>query len=133
MNKQSPISLVLISLIKIGVIITIAYAIYTVAMKAYDFGYRISTEPPALPGSENYISFTVLGDEEVKDIGKNLEELGLILDANIFVFQEWFSKYEGDIKPGIYRLSPSMTGEEMIQIMATPPVEEEIEEGEYDS
>ena len=127
MNKQSPISLVLVSLIKIGVIIVIAYAIYNIAMEAYDFGYRISNEPPVMPNSELYVSFTVLGDDDVKDVGKKLEEAGLILDYKIFVCQEWFSKYEGDILPGTYELSPSMTGDEMIQIMAMPPIEEEVE------
>lgn len=124
MNKQSPISFILISLIKIGAVIALVYFIYIIAIKAYDYGYRISNEPPITPGSDRYVEVTVLEGASVGDVAQMLEDSMLIQDKYIYMAQEWFSKFEGDMVPGVYELSPSMTGEEMIEIMAPIPEEE---------
>ena len=54
-----------------------------------------------------------------------LEEKGLIRDAKLFYFQEMFSEYKGELKPGVYELSTGMTPYEMMEIMSASDEEEE--------
>ncbi|MFI3202423.1 MAG: endolytic transglycosylase MltG [Eubacteriales bacterium] len=117
MNKQSPISFILVTVVKFAVVATVVYYVYLFSVEVYTFGYRIFNEPP-LSASTFSVSITVGENDSVYDIATDLEENRLIEDKNIFFLQEWFSKYEGDIQPGTYELTPSMTGDEMIHIMA---------------
>ena len=57
--------------------------------------------------------------------GDILEEKGLIRDAKLFYFQEMFSEYKGELKPGVYELSTGMTPYEMMEIMSASDEEEE--------
>ena len=68
------------------------------------------------PGTDKTV--TVTADMSAKDVGRQLEEKGLIRDANLFVVQLGLSSYSGAIKAGTYTLNTSMTAEEMMQIMA---------------
>lgn len=84
----------------------------------YDFGYRVFTETPVdeAPGKDVVVSVTA--DMSEHDIGKMLEEEGLVRDGNLFLAQLKLSAYSGDLKPGIYTLNTSMTGKDMILVMA---------------
>lgn len=66
-------------------------------------------------------------EDSVKDVGENLEEKGLIRDANLFLIQVILSECYGKINPGIYDLNTSMKTNEMIEIL-TEEKEEETEE-----
>lgn len=117
MNKQSPLSFILVTVIKFAVVATVVYYVYLASVECYTFGYRIFNEPP-VSASTLEVSIIVKDSDSVYDVATTLEEKRLIADKNIFFFQEWFSKFKGDIQPGTYELNPSMTGDEMIQIMA---------------
>lgn len=98
----------------------------------YDFGYRVFTESPVdeAPGKEVVVSVT--SDMSELDIGRMLEEQGLVRDGALFFAQLKLSAYSGKLLPGVYTLSTSMTGKEMIVAMATVP-EESTETGEEES
>lgn len=85
----------------------------------YEFGYRVFTEAPvdAEPGKEVVVQVT--SDMSEREIGKMLEEKGLVRDGNLFLAQLKLSAYSGELLPGIYTLNTSMTGKEMIVIMGT--------------
>ncbi|MFI3176546.1 MAG: aminodeoxychorismate lyase [Eubacteriales bacterium] len=117
MNKQSPISFILVTIGKIAVVVGLVYLVYRISITSYDFGYRILNEPP-MSSSDITVEVVITEAQSVMEIGEMLEEKRLIQDARIFYFQEWFSKYHDDILPGTYELSPSMTGDEMVEIMA---------------
>lgn len=84
----------------------------------YDFGYRVFTESPVdeTPGRD--VTVSVTADMSEHDIGKMLEEEGLVEDANLFYAQLKLSAYSGKLKPGVYTLNTSMTAREMFVIMA---------------
>ena len=65
--------------------------------------------------------------ESVKEIGKLLEEKGLIRSGDLFVWQEKFSEYSGDLKPGVYTLNTSQTPYEMMAIMSAETEPEETD------
>ena len=113
------------TIIKIAAVVFLVSFVYETAVKAYDYGYRVFAEEPVSVGEGRTISISVGAGDSVRDIGKNLEEKGLIRDANLFFVQELLSEYHGKILPGIYDLNTSMTNEEMLEIMSSEQEEEE--------
>lgn len=114
--------------IKIVAAVFIIMFVYNTAIKAYDYGYRVFAEEPMTFGEGRTISIYVKSEDSVKDIGENLQEKGLIRDANLFYIQELLSEYHGKIMPGIYDLNTSMKVDEMLEIMTADYVETEEED-----
>lgn len=85
----------------------------------YDFGYRVFTESAIdeKPGRDVVVQVT--SDMSEMDIGKMLEEEGLVRDGSLFYVQLKVSAYSGKLEPGIYTLNTSMTGKDMIAVLAT--------------
>lgn len=113
------------TIIKIAAVVFLVSFVYDAAVKAYDYGYRVFAEEPVTVGDGRTISISVGASDSVRDIAKNLEEKGLIRDANLFFVQELLSEYHGKIIPGIYDLNTSMTNDEMLEIMSLESKEEE--------
>ncbi len=116
-------------IVKLAVAIVLVMFVVEAAGKAYNFGYMVFAEEPMSSGEGRTISIVVREGESVKSIGENLEEKGLIQNAWLFVVQEMFSEHHGDIQPGIYDLSTSMTTSDMLEIMTVLPEEEEDTDG----
>ncbi len=110
---------------KIAIALAVVILIYNLGLKAYDFGYRIFAEEPVELGTGRMVSVSIVEGKSVSEIGEILEEKGLIRDAKLFYFQEMFSEYKGDLKPGVYELSTGMTPYEMMEIMSASDEEEE--------
>lgn len=128
MDIKQLIGSIIETCIKIVAAVVIVMFVYNTAVKAYDYGYRVFAEEPVTYGEGRTISIYVESDDSVKDIGKNLQEKGLIRDANLFYIQELLSEYHGMIMPGIYDLNTSMKTEEMLEIMTEDYVEAEEED-----
>jgi len=120
------------SILKFIIFIAIIVFVFRLATTAYDFGYRVFTEEPMSnpPGVE--ISVAITDDMSTMDIGKMLENQGLIRDAKLFFIQEKVSEYKDKIVPGTYTLNTSMTAEEMLAVIGGT-VEETTEENIGDS
>lgn len=125
MDIKQLIGSVIETIIKIAAVVFLITFVYDAAVKAYDYGYRVFAEEPVSVGDGRTISISVGTSDSVRDIGKNLEEKGLIRDANLFFVQELLSEYHGKIQPGIYDLNTSMTNDEMMAIMSAEAEEEE--------
>lgn len=99
----------------------ILYGTISVAMVSYDFGYRVFTESPIdeEPGTNKRV--TIEEGMSGSEIGKVLEENGLVRDANLFNIQLKLSVYADKLLPGEYILNTSMTAKEMMAVMATAP------------
>ncbi len=115
-------------IVKVAALIFIVTFIYKTAVAAYDYGYRVFAEEPVTEGEGRTISVYVEEVDSVSDIGKMLQEKGLIRDAGLFTIQELLSENHGKIQPGIYDLNTSMTSQEMLAIMSASYEEEEPEE-----
>ena len=113
-------------LLKIAALILAAFVLYKVAGLMYNYGFRIIAEEAVdrKPGID--VNVAIVEGKSVKEIGKLLEEKGLIKSGSLFVWQVKFSEYADDLKPGQYTLNTSMTPYEMMAVMAA---EEEDEEG----
>lgn len=119
MDNIKELALSFIGLVIRGVILVfIIMFIYDSGKKAYDFGFRIFTEEAMSPEPGRDVSVTIVQGDSTLDVGKMLEEKGLIRDAYLFYVQKKCSEYDGDIKPGFYTLNTSMTTEDMFAVIA---------------
>lgn len=108
------------------VLLIVFIGIFKASTFCYEFGYRVFSEAPVEeePGSDVVVQIDER--DSVFDIGKELEEKGLVRDAELYVAQYYLSAYVDKILPGTYTLNTSMTVKEMMIMMSTP-VEEETE------
>mgnify|MGYP006286576997 CR=1 FL=1 len=64
---------------------------------------------PKNPTDSAQVIFKVEQGNGIEDIAKSLKDKGLINDANIFALYARFGPSRGNLKPGVYSLSPSMS------------------------
>lgn len=116
-------------IVKVAIFAIIIMYVFRAAVAAYDYGYRVFTEEAVSTGEGRIISVSIEGSQSVLDVGNMLQEKGLIRDGKLFVIQELLSENHGNIQPGVYDLSTSMTAQEMLAVIAVEPEpEEETEE-----
>ncbi len=129
MNAREIVASVFGMAFKIVAAVLIVMFTYKYALLAYDYGYRIFGETPLTSGDGRTVTVTVEEDDDIKTIGKMLENKGLIRDGELFVLQELISDYHGELLPGTYELNTSMTAEQMMEVMSTVPEPVEEEQG----
>ncbi len=124
-NVLGLITTVLDTLIKLAIIAFIIVVTLRFAQQAYDFGYRLFSEAPPSdpPGVE--IEVTIPIGASSRDIGRILEERGVIRDANIFFLQELMSDYRGKLTPGTYTLNNSWTADQIMAAMSSSDISTE--------
>ena len=128
MNGKYLVGAVIEAVIKVIVIAVVVMFVFRTATTAYDFGYKVFADKPVSVSGGRTITVGIAESASVKDIAQMLEEKCLIEDARLFVVQELLSAYHGEILPGIYDLSTSMTAEEMLAVMSTPAEESKEED-----
>ncbi|MCR5774264.1 MAG: aminodeoxychorismate lyase [Lachnospiraceae bacterium] len=130
MKISSLISGILNFAVRAAIIIFVIYAVKDICLKAYDYGYRVYSEPPIAEGEGVDIVVNIPMGSSVKDTGKLLKEYGLIRDDRLFYFQELLSDYHGKLESGTYKLNTAMTVEEMMAAMSPSLSEDATEEAE---
>ena len=130
MKISSLISGILNFIIRAAIVIVVIYGIKQICITAYDYGYRIYSEPPMAEGEGIDIVVDIPMGSSVLDTGGILEEHGLIRDSKLFFLQESFSDYHGKLEPGMYTLNTAMTAEEMLAAMSPSVSEENATEAE---
>ena len=104
--------------IKVVLFTFIIMYIFRMATAAYDYGYRVFTEPPISYGEGRIISVYVEDGSSALDVGEMLQEKGLIRDGRLFMIQELLSENHGKIQPGVYDLNTTMTAQEILDVIA---------------
>ena len=102
---------------RIAIAAVVIIVVFKLAVGAYDFGFQVFEDIPKDEGDGRTVSVVISADQDSKDVGKLLENKGLIDNANVFYVQEMLSEYKGQIKPGTYELNTAMSVEEMLEIM----------------
>lgn len=120
MSGKYLVGAVIETIIKVVVVAAVIMFVFRTSTSAYDFGYRVFADEPVSVTGGRTITVGIAEDADIKDIAEMLQEKGLIEDAKLFVVQELLSAYHGEILPGIYDLSTSMTAEQMLAVMSTP-------------
>lgn len=117
----------------IMVILLVVYAFTRLGRTAYDFGYRVFTEPAMEKEPGRDVLVQVDTGTSGKELGETLENKGLVRDANLFTIQLKLSAYSHKLKPGVYTLNTSMSPKEMMVAMSTEASTEDTEETGNDS
>ena len=109
------------------ILLVIFIGVFKASAFCYDFGYRIFTEKPmeSEPGRDVVVQIDT--DDSAFDIGKMLEQKGLVRDSSLYVAQYYLSAYVNDLLPGTYTLNTSMTTKEMLIVMSTAEKDTEVE------
>ena len=129
MKTKQVVFAVLGTIFKVVAAIVIVYFVYEASIMAYDYGYRVFTEPAMAKEGEGVdITVDITMGKTEKQIGQILESKGLVRDGNLFYIQTLLSEYSGKLLPGSYVLNTSMTAKEMMKIMSTEPEEEIVAE-----
>jgi len=95
----------------VAVIVMLGKAAYTLTYNIFD-----EQAMEAEPGTD--VSVTIPEGATAKEIATILQENGLISNVTIFLGQERFSSYHGELKGGSYILNTSQTPTEMMEILA---------------
>ena len=130
MKAGNVISAVLGAIFRVVVTIAAVYIIYRGALLCYDYGYRVFTEPALSAGEGRKVTVAVTEDMSPTDIGRLLENKGLVRDGRLFTIQYYLSEYREDVGPGIFELSTSMTAEEIMAAMVVEKEEDVEDAGE---
>lgn len=101
----------------------VAALLFMGAKTGYSFGHRIFYAPAmeAEPGRD--ITVTLYGDESVFEVGKILEDAGLVGDDIAFGIRAICYEYE--VQPGSWVLNTSKPSKELINILNEEPGEED--------
>ena len=109
------------------ILLVVFIGVFKGSTYCYEFGYRIFTEKAVeeYPGDDVVVQ--IGNGVSAFDIGKILEEKGLVRDSNLYVAQYYLSAYVDKLLPGTYTLNTSMTAKEMMDVMSTPVEDAEVE------
>ena len=117
----------LFKFIKIGftimIILFVLLATVYLSRTGYDYGYRLFTET----------AVEIKQETSNWQVGKLLEQKGLVRDGKLFYLQLKTSAYSKSIKPGVYTLNTSMTPKEMMIVMSGQETQTEATEEETTS
>lgn len=101
------------------IIIALLILLFTYLGKtAFVFGQSIFSNEAMDPKPGRQVTVVLSDQDSTMDIGKKLEEKGLVNDSLAFFVREKLSKYSGKLKPGTYTLNTSMNSEELITVLA---------------
>ena len=125
MNSKKIVLPIFSAVFKIVLTIVIVMVVYRASVLAFDYGQRVFNEPPVTSGSGRTVTIVVSQEDTAKEVGRMLENRGLIRDAQLFRIQEMVSEYHDKMIPGTYELNTSMTISEMMEIMSGQAEEEE--------
>lgn len=113
--------------LKIVVAALIVLGIVRLGSMAFEYGHDVynQTAMEARPGRD--ITVTIPEGASNREIGKLLEEKGLIKDSTLFVIQAALSRYGDEMQAGTYTLNTSWIPDEIIEALAgqTPETEKE--------
>ena len=115
-------------LAKIVLSAAVIIIIFKLAIGAYDFGFNLFADIPVDEGDGRTVNVVISESQDVMDVGKMLEEKGLIRDAKMFYIQEKLSDYKDQMVAGSYELNTAMSIEDMLALICNS--EETTEEAE---
>ena len=116
-------------IVRACILVVVIWGVRKVCLAAYDYGYRIYSEPPMAEGDGVDVVVNIPMGSSVAETGELLKGYGLIRDDKLFILQERLSDYHDKLEPGTYTLNTSMTAEEMMEVMAPTAKEEPEEDG----
>lgn len=99
----------------------IVLLLYEGVASGYSFGYAVFAGSAVDEEPGTVVPVVVTDGQDTGDVGRMLEEMGLIENRYVFLVQAIFYEYE--VYPGTYQLNTAMTSKEMLELMSVVPAE----------
>ncbi len=112
-------------LFRLFVNIVLVYAVVRLFSYSFNFAYSVFGDVAKDPGSTEYVIVEIPKDSSVLKIGEALEEAEIIDDKFVFYVRVKIKNYSNKITPGKYGLSPSMTFDEIAEVICDLDIGEE--------
>lgn len=97
--------------------LVIVYIVIRVFSFSFDFAYSIFGDSCKEPASKEYVIIDIPADSSALDIGEALEEGGVIENKYAFAIKVKLKEYGPLIVSGKYGLSPSMSLQDILNII----------------
>lgn len=117
-RKQGVLSMVLSGIFRAALYVLIIFGLIYLGKSSYHFGYEIFHQTPVESGEGREMTVVIKDGTSTYQIGRILENKGLIEDARIFVIQEKLSNYKGKLRAGTYVLNTNMTADEIMAVLS---------------
>lgn len=127
MNVKQLLGAVTGMIIKIAIAAVVIIFVFKAAVSAYDFGFQLFADIPVSEGEGRTVSVTISEMQDARDVGKLLEEKGIIRDATAFILLAKLSENEDGIQAGSYELSTSMSMEKILEVLCETEDTTEVE------
>ena len=103
----------------IGLLINVCilFALVKIFSGAYSFAYEVFANTSKDAGDTKIVSVEVLPDPTTMEVCESLEEAGVIDNKYAFMFKLRLGEHTSRIKAGTYKLSPSYTSKQIINIL----------------
>ena len=127
MGRGKIVLSVVSSILSFSIMVLVVIAVLKTGKVAYDFGYRIFTEPAMEEAPGQDVTVKVEAGVSAMELGSLLEEKKLVQSGVLFMLQLTVLDYDDKLKAGTYTLNTSQTAQEMMQVMAEEEIEEIVE------
>ena len=84
---------------------------------SYHFSYKLFADLPYKPTVSQDISVTIPEGSNAKSVAKLMDDLGVVDGEYLFLARLYIGKYSSRIQAGSYKLSPSMTPDEICRLI----------------
>ena len=109
---------------KIALYICVIVFLIWVGKSTYQFGYNVFNQQAMSPGEGQQVTVVIKEGSSAYNVGRTLEQKGLVKDALAFAVQERMSAYHGQIKTGTYLLSTAYTTTRILAVLSGEDSEE---------
>ena len=109
--------------------VLIVYALVKMFSYSFHFGYGLFGKVAKSPASNQYVVVNIPADSTALQIGDALQKADIIDDKYIFFAKIKIMKLGGRLSSGEFHLSPSMTYDEIIDVLCPSEDEEGIADG----
>ena len=80
---------------------------------SYHFSYKLFSDVPYKPIAEEMLDITIESGSNAIDVAKLLDRHGIVESEYMVLARMYLGKYNSKIQAGTYKLSPSMTPDEI--------------------
>lgn len=105
-------------ILKILTYILVVCIMILLCKTAYSFGYSVFKQEAMAEEPGQAVTVVIPEGSSVREIGQILEQKGLVESSMIFVVQEYFSTFHGDLMSGTYLLNTAMTPDDIMEILS---------------
>ena len=97
--------------------VLIVYFIVRSFSISFDFSYNVFSDSAKDPGAVTYVTVEIKKDASNMDIAKAVYKAGVIKNKYVMAAKLTLGKYGNEIKEGTYKLTASMTYDQIIEVL----------------